>query len=128
MTIDANTLPLVAGDGPAALAEQSPDWLATLRRAAIARYGQVGLPGPRTEAWKFTGLNPLKALQPVPAAVEAAVALPAVLQALDSTGIRIVNGRLDAVPTDLPQGVEVASLDGPSAVPDWVRANLGGVV
>jgi len=127
MTIDAKTLPLVAGEDPAALAARSPDWLAALRRAAVARYGQVGLPGPRTEAWKFTGLNALKALQPIPATGAADVALPAALQALEGTGIRVVNGRLEAVPSDLPKGVEVVDLDDPAAAPDWVRANLGRI-
>ena len=128
MTAEANTLPLIAGDDPAALAAASPDWLATLRRAALARYGQVGLPGPRTEAWKFTGLNPLKALQPVPAAGAVDLALPAWLQALESIAIRVVNGRVEALPSDLPAGVEVVSLGDPATVPDWVRAGLGGVV
>ncbi len=127
MTIDANTLPLVAGDDPAALAERSPDWLAALRRAAIARYGQDGLPGPRTEAWKFTGLNPLKALQPVPATGAADDALPAALRGLDGPRIAVANGRLEAVPADLPAGVEVVSLNDAAGLPDWVRGNLGGV-
>ncbi|MEQ9135846.1 MAG: Fe-S cluster assembly protein SufD [Thalassobaculum sp.] len=128
MTIDANTLPLVAGDDPAALAAASPDWLATLRRAALARYGQVGLPGPRTEAWKFTGLNALKALQPVPAAGAVDLGLPEALKALECVSIRVVNGRAEALPSDLPAGVEVVSLGDPAAVPDWVRVTLGGVV
>src|SRR5690606_13047545 len=68
MSTEDMTLPLVAGPDPAALADDSPDWLATLRRSAAARYGQLGLPGPRTEAWRFTGLNAVKALRPVPAA------------------------------------------------------------
>lgn len=128
MTTAVNTLPLVAGNDPAALAARSPDWLAALRRAAAARYDAVGLPGPRTEAWKFTGLNPVKALQPVPAEGAPGVALPAALQALDGPRIRIENGRLAALPFGLPKGVEVVALDDPAAAPDWVRDNLGTVV
>jgi len=127
MSTDTNTLPLVAGPDPAALADASPDWLAALRRPAIARYRQLGLPGPRTEAWKFTGLNALKALEPVLAEGGASAALPAALAAMAHTGIRIENGRLAAVPAALPKGVEVVSLDDPAAVPAWVSEALGSV-
>src|SRR3546814_5559391 len=57
MSTEDMTLPLVAGPDPAALADASPDWLATLRRSAAARYGQIGLPGPRTEDRKSKRLN-----------------------------------------------------------------------
>lgn len=127
MSIDADTLPLVAGPDPAALAEASPDWLAALRRPATARYRQLGLPGPRTEAWKFTGLNAIKALQPVPAAGPAAGGLPAPLAAMPQAAIRVENGRLAMLPDALPAGVEVASLGDAAAVPGWVRDALGSV-
>src|SRR5262245_18077211 len=39
-----------------------PPWLRRLRKAAIARFGQLGFPGPRDEDWKFTNLAPLAAL------------------------------------------------------------------
>ena len=131
MTTDANTLPLVAGplgvsSDPAVLAAGSPDWLAALRRSAIARYGAVGLPTPRTEAWKFTGLNAVKALAPVPAEGVPGVELPAVVAALGGPRIEIVNGRLATLPA-LPTGVEAVALDDTAAAPDWVRATLGSI-
>ena len=64
----------------------------------MARYRQLGLPGPRSEAWKFTGLNALKGLRPVSPAGEPDVALPVALAGLDRTEINVVNGRLAAAP------------------------------
>ncbi len=39
-----------------------PGWLSALRAAGQARFGETGLPTQRQEAWKYTGLNKLKAL------------------------------------------------------------------
>jgi len=127
MTTDTRTLPLVAGEDPAVLAAGSPDWLAALRRSAIARYDAIGLPGPRTEAWKFTGLNAVKALAPVPAEGVPAIELPPAVAALDGLRIGLVNGRLAELPAALPQGVEAVALGDPAAAPDWVRARLGSI-
>ena len=85
MSTHTDSLPLIADADPTALAERSPDWLATLRRSAVARYRQLGLPGPRSEAWKFTGLNALKGLRPVSPAGVPDVALPVALAGLDRT-------------------------------------------
>lgn len=35
------------------------EWLRSLRRAAIARFADLGFPTPRQEAWRFTNLAPL---------------------------------------------------------------------
>src|SRR5262252_6113053 len=42
----------------AAAATDSP-WLRPIRNAAIARFAELGFPGPRQEDWKFTSLTPL---------------------------------------------------------------------
>jgi Fe-S cluster assembly protein SufD len=36
-----------------------PSWLQTLRRAAIARFAEVGFPTVREEAWRYTSVAPL---------------------------------------------------------------------
>src|SRR5262245_18237338 len=36
-----------------------PAWLRRLRKAAIARFGELGFPGPRDEDWKFTSVAAL---------------------------------------------------------------------
>jgi Fe-S cluster assembly protein SufD len=41
------------------LARQSSPAVQRLRKAAIARFGEIGFPGPRNEDWKFTNLAPL---------------------------------------------------------------------
>jgi Fe-S cluster assembly protein SufD len=48
-----------------------PVWLRELRRAAIARFAQRGLPTTRDEEWKYTSLTPLTAL-PLALAVDGA--------------------------------------------------------
>jgi Fe-S cluster assembly protein SufD len=40
--------------------EVASDPLAGVRRAAADRFGELGLPGPRDEEWRFTNLAPLK--------------------------------------------------------------------
>ncbi len=127
MSTHTDTLPLIGDRDPSALADRSPPWLATLRRSAIARYRQLGLPGPRTEAWKFTGLNALKGLQPVAASGSVALALPSAMAGLGRTEVRIVNGRLVEAPSAPPKGVEIVGLEDPASVPDWVNATLGTV-
>jgi len=40
-----------------------PQWLRSLRRGAIERFGQLGFPTTKNEDWHFTGLAPLTAQQ-----------------------------------------------------------------
>ena len=99
----------------------TPDWLSSLRTASVARYGQLGLPRPKTEAWKFTNLNALKALEPAPAPVRevALPDLPVGLSDLDAARIILVDGRVvDHDP--MPDGVEAVGLG--SDAPAWVTS------
>lgn len=50
---------LAAYDARAAVAVAEPDWLASLRRLAIARFDAVGFPTTRNEAWKYTDVSPI---------------------------------------------------------------------
>ncbi len=40
-----------------------PAWLVRLRKSAIARFAELGFPGPRNEDWKFTSVAPLTKLR-----------------------------------------------------------------
>lgn len=44
-------------------ADTDTPWLHQLRKAAITRFGELGLPGKRNEDWKYTSLEPLRKLQ-----------------------------------------------------------------
>jgi len=87
--------------------------LGQTRRAALDAALRDGLPGPRTEAWKYTPLRSLERR-----AFAAADAAPAAFDAAAVAGIpapRIVfhNGRFDAAHTDLsglPAGVSLQPL------------------
>ena len=39
------------------LAGAGVEWLDKIRSDGLARYGKLGLPGPRDEAWKYTNLT-----------------------------------------------------------------------
>jgi Fe-S cluster assembly protein SufD len=101
------------------VSQDQPSWLAEARRAAIARFGELGFPTTRQEAWRFTSLAPL---------VETVTALAAdgltsvsrdLVQSLTLEGVSglvvFVNGRfapkLSALDR-LPAGVIVSSLKG----------------
>ena len=89
------------------------------RHAAMARFGELGLPHRRIEAWKYTDLR--TALRDVarPAVGSAATVEPAALDAalgpfaaLDTYRAVFVNGRLDVALSSLPDtgGVTVAAI------------------
>lgn len=78
------------------------------RRAALDDVLRDGLPGPRSEAWKYTSLRALERRSFAPA--EAVALDPAVLAAIPAPRLVFVNGRFDATASDLsglPAGVEL---------------------
>lgn len=81
------------------------------RRAALDAVLRDGLPGPRTEAWKYT---PLRALERRAFAPAAAVSVdPAVVAAMPAPRLVFVNGVHDARLSDLsglPDGVSARTL------------------
>jgi len=101
--------------------------LGQTRRAALDAALRDGLPGPRTEAWKYT---PLRALER--RAFAAAEAAPAAFDAAAVAGIpapRIVfhNGRFDPAHSDfggLPAGVSLQPLSQVLAAGDAREANF----
>src|SRR5262245_59556035 len=50
------------------LGDRDPPWLRRLRKAAIARFAELGFPTTRNEDWKFTNVAPLARtpLEPAP--------------------------------------------------------------
>jgi Fe-S cluster assembly protein SufD len=93
-----------------------PSWLVERRQAALARFGELGLPMRRQENWRFTNLRALEATeyppQPGDVAVEETVLAPYRLSG-PSHRIVLVNGRfspaLSAIGA-LPSGVYLAPL------------------
>lgn len=41
------------------LCKRGPAWLTPRRKAAIARFAEVGFPGPKHEEWRYTNVSPL---------------------------------------------------------------------
>lgn len=93
------------------------EWMAPIRRAAMARFRELGFPGPRDEYWRNTSVKPLKEAAFVLAEDQPDVD-PAELEphfTPRQTGPRavIVNGRFSPALSSLaglPDGVAVLSL------------------
>ncbi|MBN1477049.1 Fe-S cluster assembly protein SufD [Candidatus Sumerlaeota bacterium] len=92
--------------------------IAPLRAQAIARFGEVGMPGPREEAWRHVNLRPLfQSTFAVPEEWDEEAARQALalftFAGLDATRLVFVNGRfaetLSTLPP-LPGGAWVGSL------------------
>jgi Fe-S cluster assembly protein SufD len=97
--------------------KREPAWLTDFRRGALARFGELGLPSRRQEAWRFTNLAPLEKQSFPPAAVAPRVD-PALLAPyrLDDRNDRLVliNG-LEAEQRSIALGRALATA--PDAIP-----------
>ena len=81
------------------------------RREALEAALRDGLPGPRSEAWKYTPLRALERRSFAPAA--AAAVDPALLEGIPAPRIVLADGAFDAAASDLsglPAGVELLPL------------------
>lgn len=97
---------------------KAPSWLASIRKAAISRFDEVGFPTTRHEEWKYTNVAPLAKVRFQPAA-QVSDRLPADRVEQMSFGepscarLVFVNGRyserLSSV-RSLPEGVKAGSL------------------
>jgi len=100
----------------AALPGAGRAWLDELRQAGLEAFAAAGLPGPKVEAWKYTGLNALKKLDLTALAPAEAVATDTAPTLLaDAAGPRLifVNGHYRpelSRSAALPEGVDVAAL------------------
>ncbi len=89
--------------------------LGTHRREALSAALRDGLPGPRSEAWKYTSLRALERRTFVPAAIVCAdeKALDACLASIPTPRLVFVDGHVDCARSDvsaLPAGVEAMPL------------------
>ena len=99
------------------LAGAGVEWLDKLRSDGLARYGELGLPGPRDEAWKYTNLTRIGRTRFATGLAGAEPALDAVPKGtLDIDAVRLVsvNGRLRPALSNLnalPPGVSITTLE-----------------
>ena len=121
-----------SGAGAAALPGAGLPWLDALR-AEGRRLSADGLPSTRLEAWKYTSLAPLAALDfaaPAVGAVAEAELGPDAFAAADGPSLVFVNGRLSARHSQfdaLPQGLRIVGLaQGLADDPAQVEALIGG--
>jgi len=99
----------------AGLAQPDAADLGPFRRAALDAVLREGLPGPRSEAWKYTSLRALerRAFAPAGEAPVDAAALDALLASIPAPRMVFVDGRFDAARSDtaaLPAGVDAMPL------------------
>jgi Fe-S cluster assembly protein SufD len=120
-------------DVEADLAQSSRPALMRLRKAAIARFGEIGFPNERNEDWKFTNLAPLLRTSFVLPPADSAEAADAYCRLLHhdgpGTSLLCINGNRPfraAKSTPLPAGVLVMSLSEALAEhPELVERHLG---
>lgn len=95
-----------------------PERIRALRASGLARFEELGFPGPRDEEWRYMRLRPIAeaayrpALAEVPALDEAEIA-GEVIDGLDAHRLVFVNGVFNAELShvgDLPDGVVIDSL------------------
>jgi Fe-S cluster assembly protein SufD len=109
-----------------------PGWLTALRETGKAAF--TGLPTQRQEAWKYTGLNKLKALtfEPSPASREVPVRLAQVGGVAAAHRLVFVNGRYAAEYShigSLPRGVILVNLaNAVNDQPAETELSLGDII
>ncbi len=92
---------------------QGPKWLGELRDEAAAQLRTAGLPGRKTEAWKYTPMRRLESLGPAIAAVAAgspAITFPEQLPESAAAVLEISDGVLRETPAKLPAGMTALPL------------------
>ena len=98
------------------LAQREAAGLGEHRRAALAAALRDGLPGPRSEAWKYTPLRALERRAFVPTAAAAEIdhtALAAALNTIPTPRLVFIDGRFDSTYsgiTHLPAGIDAQPL------------------
>jgi len=90
------------------------------RRALLDAALRDGLPGPRTEAWKYTALRALERRSFAPAATPPAAVDPTLLAGIPAPRLVFVNGALDASLSD------VATLDTGITLATVSHGDVGG--
>lgn len=97
---------------------REPGWLTTIRRAAIARFAELGFPTTRDEEWRFTPVGrvattPFRPADEAGTPVSPADVQPFLVPRLGGSQIVFVNGRFApelSVLRSVPCGVQLTSL------------------
>jgi Fe-S cluster assembly protein SufD len=112
-----------------------PDWLVGYRKASLARFGELGFPSRRSEAWRYLDLRALEQKPMLPAGTERAVVSASTRAQLAEIGLAgaayrlvLVDGRfapeLSAI-EGLPSGIWLGSMGAAIAErPDVVRSGF----
>ncbi|GGE49519.1 Fe-S cluster assembly protein SufD [Halopseudomonas oceani] len=110
--------------------QQSPEWLADLRKQGASTWAEASWPGRKTENWKYLSLAPLQQYSQLDwGSTSDAQALADVEQLeLDATRLVFINGRFSAEhSSSLPTGI-VRFGEADSAQQALIRQHLGQVV
>lgn len=120
------------------LAGEGPEWLASLRRDAFARYRELPFPEARDELWRYTDLGLLKLEQYEPVTGVAPAVPPKALEALELSGrtsagqaVHADGGLVSLTLSDEARSKGVVWTDLPTAVAehaDTLRPLLGSLV
>lgn len=97
---------------------QEPTWLRTIRHSALDRFGELGFPTTKIEAWRFTNVSPIANTRFEPARRESGGAVKEQLKILPYADlgchrVAFVNGRFSpelSSTAKLPRGVRAGSL------------------
>jgi Fe-S cluster assembly protein SufD len=97
---------------------REPGWLTTIRRAAIARFAELGFPTTRDEEWRFTPVGrvattPFRPADEAGTPVSRADVQPFLIPRFGGSQIVFVNGRFApelSVLRAVPRGVQLTSL------------------
>ncbi len=119
----------------ASLAHVRTPWLMDLRETAAARFAVLGLPSRRVEEWKYSDLRSVMTTAFPPASAKAELTEAELLDALgglagiDAHRIVFVNGfhSPSLSGADLPEGVEILSIEQLRRLPDWARPGFGAL-
>ena len=94
-------------------------WLKARRESAIKRFSELGFPGPRNEAWKYTRVAPIEKRAFVPPSEQSEAPAGEVerfyLSETDCHHLVFVDGRYSSAlssPGELPEGVLIEDLSG----------------
>ncbi|MGH8067135.1 MAG: Fe-S cluster assembly protein SufD [Candidatus Entotheonellia bacterium] len=115
------------------VAQNGQAWTQPLRKAAIARFAELGFPTTHDEDWKYTNVAPIartpfqlgpRSTQALASEALAAATIPTLVCAQ----LVFLNGHYVpelSIPQPLPQGVEIGSLAlALSSHPSWLEAHL----
>jgi Fe-S cluster assembly protein SufD len=102
-----------------------PDWWSELARQGYERFKELGLPHRRVEAWKYTDLRTkLRGAAASDLTSEASLTLD--LSNLDTLDVRIENGMVTDVPSNVPEGLTILPLNQAlTRMPDVLESYVG---